>query len=154
MFLNTSSHPPSLTHHRSQMSNHGLDPHFSPPAPSMSASKPSIPISRSAGTPYERPERARTSHACEPCRYALKYSWCLLYFADLGAVSARPNAMASDLLVAAVCIPAQAVTMVMVKAGGNESTTHLHSLLGTSPVLTVSQDRRRSDCHFETPCPV
>lgn len=27
-----------------------------------------VPISRSAITGYERPERARTSHACEPCR--------------------------------------------------------------------------------------
>lgn len=27
-----------------------------------------VPISRNAGSGYERPERARTSHACEPCR--------------------------------------------------------------------------------------
>lgn len=27
-----------------------------------------VPISRSTASGYERPERARTSHACEPCR--------------------------------------------------------------------------------------
>lgn len=27
-----------------------------------------IPIARNSGSGYERPERARTSHACEPCR--------------------------------------------------------------------------------------
>ncbi len=27
-----------------------------------------VPISRNAGSGYDRPERARTSHACEPCR--------------------------------------------------------------------------------------
>lgn len=33
------------------------------------ASKQStIPISRASGSAYDRPERARTSHACEPCR--------------------------------------------------------------------------------------
>ena len=36
--------------------------------PTMPGSKPGLPIARSAGTPFERPERARTSHACEPCR--------------------------------------------------------------------------------------
>lgn len=27
-----------------------------------------VPIARNTGSGYERPERARTSHACEPCR--------------------------------------------------------------------------------------
>ncbi|KPI44625.1 uncharacterized protein AB675_8627 [Cyphellophora attinorum] len=46
------------------MNQQGIDP----PPTSMAGPKPSLPIARSAGTPYERPERARTSHACEPCR--------------------------------------------------------------------------------------
>lgn len=41
---------------------------LSAPLPAAPPSKTSLPISRSSGTAYERPERARTSHACEPCR--------------------------------------------------------------------------------------